>query len=107
MASFTCSIVAIYYPEWVAEPYQVVLICWAFLALSLSISMGCNRWLPALDAAMAVGIAIVIFITCISLSVMAKAGRNSAHDTLVGFDNTLSGWGNFGFFIGLLPSAWT
>lgn len=107
MASFTCSIVAIYYPEWVAEPYQVVLICWAFLALSLSISMGCNRWLPALDAAMAVGIAIVIFITCISLSVMAKAGRNSAHDTLVGFDNTLSGWGDFGFFIGLLPSAWT
>ena len=25
----------------------------------------------------------------------------------MGFDNTLSGWGNFGFFIGLLPSAWT
>lgn len=81
MASFTCSIVAIYYPTWVAEPYQVILICWAYLALSLAISMGMNKWLPALDAAMAVGIAVTILVTCISLSVMAKEGRNSAGDT--------------------------
>ena len=81
MASFTCSIVALYYPEWVAEPYQVVLICWAFLMLSLAISMFCNKWLPALDAAMAIGIAATIFIVCISLSVKAEAGRNSAKTT--------------------------
>lgn len=27
--------------------------------------------------------------------------------SLAGFDNTLSGWKDFGFFIGLLPAAWT
>jgi hypothetical protein len=81
MASFTCAIVALYYPDWIAEPWQLCLMCWAVLALSLAISMGLNKWLPALDAAMAILIAVTIFVTCISLSVMAKEGRNSASDT--------------------------
>lgn len=33
--------------------------------------------------------------------------RHSAAEALVSYDTTLSGWGGFSFFIGLLPAAYT
>lgn len=69
--------------------------------------------------------AISILITLISLSAKASAGRHSARDTLVRqmilaltywveltsrqgyYDTSLSGWGGFSFFIGILPAAYT
>ena len=43
----------------------------------------------------------------IALSVKADVGRHSASYALGHYDTTLSGWGGFTFFIGLLPSAYT
>ena len=63
--------------------------------------------LPHIDTAASIWNGITILIVCIGLSVAAKAGRHSAADTLGYYDTTLSGWGGFSFFIGLLPSAYT
>jgi len=43
----------------------------------------------------------------IALSVKADVGRHSASYALGHYDTTLSGWGGFTFFIGLLPVAYT
>lgn len=51
--------------------------------------------------------ALSILIILIALSVQAKAGRHSAAYALGHYDDTLSGWGGFSWFIGLLPAAYT
>jgi len=43
----------------------------------------------------------------IALAVKADVGRHSASYALGHYDTTLSGWGGFTFFIGLLPVAYT
>ncbi|KAK3670126.1 hypothetical protein LTR78_009973 [Recurvomyces mirabilis] len=51
--------------------------------------------------------ALSIVVILIALSVKAAAGRHSPSYTLGHYDASLSGWGSFTFFIGLLPSAYT
>lgn len=58
------------------------------------------------DTICAAWTALSIFVILIALSVQAKAGRNSASYALGGYDTSFSGWGNFTFFIGLLPAAY-
>lgn len=50
---------------------------------------------------------VTILVVLIGLSATADVGRHSAADTLGAYDKSLSGWGGFSFFIGLLPAAYT
>ena len=50
---------------------------------------------------------LAIIVILIALSVSANAGRHSAGFALGNYDESLSGWGGFTFFIGLLPAAYT
>lgn len=59
------------------------------------------------DTICAAWTAVSIFIILIALSVKADVGRHSAAYTLGHYDTSLSGWGGFTFFIGLLPAAYT
>lgn len=106
-ASLIAACIAMYHPEFVIEAWQLLLIFYAICLLTFLICAFGNRILPAVDTACAVFTAITILVTLICLSVKAEVGRNSVGDTLGYFDNTLSGWGNFSFFIGILPAAYT
>jgi amino acid transporter len=66
-----------------------------------------NRVLPYVDTVASVWNGLTILIVCIALSVVADAGRHSAGYALANYDKSFSGWGNFTFFIGLLPAAYT
>jgi hypothetical protein len=59
------------------------------------------------DTVCAAWTAISILIIMIALSVKADVGRHSASYALGHYDTSLSGWGGFTFFIGLLPAAYT
>ena len=66
-----------------------------------------NRLLPYVDTVASVWNAVTIVVVLIGLSATAKVGRHSAADTLGYYDTSISGWGGFSFFIGLLPAAYT
>ena len=51
--------------------------------------------------------AITIVVVLIAVSVKADAGRHNAAYALGHYDSSLSGYGGFSFFIGLLPAAYT
>lgn len=51
--------------------------------------------------------AVSIFIIMVSLAAEGKVGRSDASYALGHYDKSLSGWGGFTFFIGLLPAAYT
>ncbi|KAI4227047.1 MAG: hypothetical protein L6R40_008230 [Gallowayella cf. fulva] len=96
-----------YHPDFAAEPWQLLLIFYAILLVSFVICTFGNRFLPMVDTICAAWTALSIFIICIALSVKAASGRHSASYTLGNYDKSLSGWGGFTFFIGLLPAAYT
>lgn len=66
-----------------------------------------NRLLPHIDTVASVWNGVTILIVLIALSVSASVGRHSVSDTLGYYDTSISGWGGFSFFIGLLPAAYT
>lgn len=107
LASLITATAAIYHPDFAPEPWQLLLIFYAILLLSFVVCTFGNRFLPMVDTICAAWTAISIFIICIALSVRAAAGRHSASYTLGHYDKSLSGWGGFTFFIGLLPAAYT
>ena len=51
--------------------------------------------------------AVSILIIMIALAATAATGRHDADYALGNYDKSLSGWGGFTFFIGLLPAAYT
>ncbi|KAL8784382.1 MAG: hypothetical protein Q9213_003982 [Squamulea squamosa] len=107
LASLITATAAMYHPDFAAEPWQLLLIFYAILMVSFVICTFGNRFLPMVDTLCAGWTAISIFIILIALSVKAAAGRHSASYTLGHYDKSLSGWGGFTFFIGLLPAAYT
>ncbi|KAK2775097.1 hypothetical protein FQN53_003312 [Emmonsiellopsis sp. PD_33] len=106
ITSFLFATVAIYFPEFEASPWQQLLVLFGILLLSFLSSTFGNRLLPHVDTFAALFCAVSILATLIGVSIKAGVGRHSVRDTLLYYDNTISGWGNFSFFIGLLPSAW-
>lgn len=106
-ASLIAACVSLYKPDIVFEPYQLLLIFYGLCILTFFICAFGNRFLPSVDTICAAFTLLAIFITLICLSVKADVGRNSPADTLGYYDPTLSGWGDFSFLIGLLPSAYT
>ncbi|KAK3378739.1 amino acid/polyamine transporter I [Lasiosphaeria ovina] len=106
-ASLIAACVAMYHPDFEVEPYQLLLMFYAICILTFFVCAYGNRFLPHVDTFCAAFTALAIFITLICLSVKADVGRNSPSDTLGHFDNSISGWGDFSFFIGILPAAYT
>ena len=107
LASLISATAAMYHPDFAATSWQLLLIFYAILLISFVICTFGNRFLPMVDTICAAWTALSILIIMISLSVSAKAGRHSASYTLGHYDTSLSGWGGFTFFIGLLPAAYT
>lgn len=106
-ASLIAATVALYHPDWTPESWQLLLIFYAICLLTFAIVAYGNKLLPMVDTICAAFTALSILITLICLSAKASVGRHSARDTLGYYDTSLSGWGGFSFFIGMLPAAYT
>lgn len=106
-ASLIAACVAFYQPDIVFQPWQLLLIFYALCVLTFFIAAFGNKFLPRVDTICAGFTLLAIFITLVCLSVKAGVGRNSPANTLGYYDPTISGWGGFSFFIGLLPAAYT
>ncbi|KAF8232261.1 amino acid transporter [Tricholoma matsutake] len=99
--------VTIFYPQWVATPWQTYLIFVAVLIWTSIFIIFFNRILPTLDIIAGVWTAVGVIITMICFSVKAAAGRRSASFALGHFDPSASGWTpGWSFFIGLLPVSY-
>ncbi|KAL1967540.1 hypothetical protein VTN77DRAFT_3055 [Rasamsonia byssochlamydoides] len=105
-ASLLSGTISMYHPAWSANAWQLLLIFYAVCLASLLICAFGNRFLPMVDIVCAGWTAVSIVIIMIALSVKADAGRHSASYALGHYDTSLSGWGGFTFFIGLLPAAY-
>ncbi|KAI0860436.1 amino acid transporter [Xylaria cubensis] len=106
-ASLVAATVNLYRPDFAVQPWQLLLIFYALCFLTFLVVAFGNKLLPLVDTICAVFTAISILVTLIALSVKADVGRHSPSYTLGHYDTTLSGWGNFSFFIGILPAAYT
>ncbi|KAK9446083.1 Amino acid/polyamine transporter I [Metarhizium brunneum] len=106
-ASLIAGTATIYHPDWLASDWQLLLIFYAVCLGTFLICAFGNRFLPYVDAVASVWNGLTILIVCVALSVTANAGRHSVADALANYDKSFSGWGNFTFFIGLLPTAYT
>ena len=106
-ASLIAGTATIYHPDWAATDWQLLLLFYAIcIGTFLVVAFG-NRILPHLDSIASVWNGVTILIVFLGLSIAAKAGRHSVSEALAGYDKSFSGWGNFTFFIGLLPAAYT
>lgn len=98
----------IFYPQWVATPWETYLIFLAVTAVSSIFCIFFNRLLPLIDTICAIWTALGILVILICTSVKASAGRHTAAYALGHFDASASGWpAGWTFFIGLLPPAYT
>ena len=107
LANLIAATIAMYHPTWVADAWQLLLIFYAICLGTMVVVASGNRFLPIVDTVCAAWTAVSILIICIALSAEADVGRHSASYALGHFDDSLSGWGSFSFFIGLLPAAYT
>lgn len=105
-ASLLSGTISMYHPDWSASDWQLLLIFYAICLASFVICTFGNRFLPMVDTICAAWTAISILIIMIALSVKADVGRHDASYALGHYDTSLSGWGGFTFFIGLLPAAY-
>ncbi|KAH8693042.1 putative amino acid permease [Talaromyces proteolyticus] len=105
-ASLISGTVSMYHPEWSANAWQLLLIFYAICLASFIICTFGNRFLPMVDTICAAWTAVSILVIMIAISVKADVGRHDAAYSLGHYDTTLSGWGGFTFFIGLLPAAY-
>ncbi|KAI5925509.1 amino acid transporter [Camillea tinctor] len=106
-ASLVAACVSLYHPGFAVAAWQLLLIFYALCLLAFCAAAYGNRILPVVDTVCAVFTALSIVVTCVCLSVKADAGRHSPSYTLGHYDTSLSGWGSFSFWIGVLPSAYT
>lgn len=97
--------ITLVHPEFEATNWQLLLIFYGITLLTLVICVFLNKILPHVDTASAIFTLATIVVVLIALPATSDT-HHSAADTLGAFDNTLSGWGNFGFMIGLLPAAY-
>ncbi|KAH6889638.1 amino acid/polyamine transporter I [Thelonectria olida] len=107
MASLIAATVALYHPEFTMTDWQLLLIFYAMCILTFFIVAYGNKMLPLVDTICAAFTLLAIIATMIAMSVKADLGRHSASTTLGHYDDSLSGWGAFSFFIGILPGAYT
>lgn len=106
-AALLAGTATMYHSGWVASDWQLLLIFYAVCICTFLICAFGNRVLPYVDTVASVWNGLTILIVCIALSATADVGRHSASYALAHYDKSFSGWGNFTFFIGLLPAAYT
>lgn len=106
-ASLLAATVNLFHPELIMSAWQLLLVLYAMCLLVLVICKYANAFLPLVDTICAALNVLCVLAILVALSATAKAGRRSAADTLGYYDKTLSGWGDFSFFIGMLPPAYT
>ncbi|KAI1090097.1 amino acid transporter [Rostrohypoxylon terebratum] len=106
-ASMLAAAISLYEPDFAVEAWQLLLIFYALCFLTFFLVAFGNKLLPMVDTICAVFTAISIIVTCICLSAKADVGRHSPSYTLGHYDETLSGWNTFSFWIGILPAAYT
>ncbi|OTA95185.1 hypothetical protein M434DRAFT_10094 [Hypoxylon sp. CO27-5] len=106
-ASMLAAAISLFLPDFAVEAWQLLLIFYAVCFLTFFLVAFGNKMLPMVDTICAVFTAISIIVTCICLSVKADVGRHSPSYTLGHYDTSLSGWNDFSFWIGILPSAYT
>ncbi|KAK3324013.1 amino acid/polyamine transporter I [Cercophora scortea] len=106
-ASLIAATVALYHPDFVITAWQLLLLFYAICLITFVVCAYGNKLLPMVDTLCAAFTAIAIFITLVCLATKADVGRHSVADTLGYYDSTISGWGGFSFFIGMLPAAYT
>ncbi|KAH9815347.1 amino acid transporter [Teratosphaeria destructans] len=106
-ASLISATISMYHPDFTMTSWQLLLVFYAVCISTFFICAFFNHWLPMVDTICAAFTAISIVVVLIAISVSADAGRHSASYSLGHYDTTLSGWGGFTFFIGLLPAAYT
>ncbi|KAK3938203.1 amino acid/polyamine transporter I [Diplogelasinospora grovesii] len=106
-ASLIAATVSLYHPDFVVQPWQLLLMFYAICLITFCIVAYGNRFLPMVDTLCAAFTALAIFITLVCLASRAQVGRHSPSYTLGNYDTSLSGWGSFSFFIGILPAAYT
>ncbi|KAF8636099.1 hypothetical protein AX17_003804 [Amanita inopinata Kibby_2008] len=104
MAQLAVAGARIYYPEWVATPWETYAIFLAVIAVASIPGIFFNRLLPVIDILSACWTFLGLIAVLICLSAKAAAGRRSAKFALSHFDPSASGWTpGWSFFIGLLP----
>lgn len=106
-AALLAGTATIYHPDWYANDWQLLLIFYAVCIGTFTVCAFGNKILPYVDTVASVWNGITILIVCIALSATADVGRHSASYALANYDKSFSGWGDFTFFIGLLPAAYT
>jgi amino acid transporter len=82
-ASLVAATVNLFQPDFVVEPWQLLLIFYALCFLTFFVVAFGNKILPMVDTICAVFTAISILVTLITLSVKAGVGRHSPSYTLV------------------------
>jgi amino acid transporter len=95
-----------FHPDYVMSNWELLLIFYALCITTLIVCALGNKYLPQVDTICAAFTAISILIILVALSAKADAGRHSAAYALSHYDNSFSGYGDFTFFIGLLPAAY-
>lgn len=83
MASLIAATVALFHPDYVMDPWQLLLIFYAVCLSTFLVAAFCNDFLPTIDTLCAVFTLVSIVVTLICLSVKADVGRHSVADTLV------------------------
>lgn len=105
LAELLVATVSIYKSNWTANAWQLLLVFYAICIVSFFICGFGNRFLPMVDTICAAWTLASVIILLIALSVTAESGRHDASFALGNYDDSLSGWGGFSFFIGLLPPS--
>ncbi len=82
-ASLVAATVNLFQPDFVVEPWQLLLIFYALCFLTFFVVAFGNKILPLVDTICAAFTAISIIVTLITLSVKAETGRHSPSYTLV------------------------
>jgi amino acid transporter len=106
-ASILSAVITLHTDGLQLQPWHQLLIFYALCLVSLAIVILWNKFLPTLDTIATVWNLATLIIFLIALSASAKSGRQSTSHALGYYDDSLSGWGGFSFFIGMLPPAYT
>jgi hypothetical protein len=106
-ASLIAGTVTMYHPEWYATAWELLLIFYAICIAVFAVVAFGNRILPYIDTVAAGWNVLCILVVFLGLSISADVGRHSAAEALAQYNTSLSGWGDWGFAIGLLPACYT
>ncbi|KAJ5917488.1 hypothetical protein N7466_011042 [Penicillium verhagenii] len=94
--------------DFVATPWQTVLMFWAVLLVCVLINIFCSRYLDLINKVCIFWTAASVVVILIVLLTMADDGLNSGEFVFAHYDSSESGWpAGWAFFVGLLQAAYT